>query len=102
MGNAKLAEKVVMLRPQGCLAGQRVRDVVQSRVEFLSPSEIRTYFPKSMRELQGGRGIETNGTFTGAFRSANYGLMAVPEPWVRTVLSHRPEEGRPGGKRPQE
>ena len=45
---------------------------------------------------------DTNGTFTGAFRSANYGLMAVPEPWVRPVLSRRPEEGRPGRKRPQE
>ena len=45
---------------------------------------------------------DTNGTFTGAFRGANYGLIAVPEPWVCTVLSRRPEEGQPGGKRPQE
>jgi len=48
-----------------------------------------------------GGDTDTNAAITGALLGAVYGLSAIPERWVRTVLSCRPEEGRPGVERPR-
>jgi len=48
-----------------------------------------------------GGDTDTNAAITGALLGAVYGLSAIPERWVRTVLECRPEEGRPGVERPR-
>ncbi len=41
-------------RAEGCLLGQLAGDALGSQVEFLTPSEIRTRYPKGVRDLEDG------------------------------------------------
>ena len=48
-----------------------------------------------------GGDTDTNAAICGALLGAVYGREAVPERWVNTLLNCRPEQGRPGVRRPR-
>ncbi len=48
-----------------------------------------------------GGDTDTNAAICGALVGAVHGLDAIPEPWVKAVLSCRPAAGAPGVRRPR-
>ncbi|PKN45409.1 MAG: ribosylglycohydrolase [Deltaproteobacteria bacterium HGW-Deltaproteobacteria-17] len=51
--------------------------------------------------IMGGGDTDTNAAICGALVGAVHGLSTFPEPWVKAVLSCRPEAGLPGVLRPR-
>lgn len=48
-----------------------------------------------------GGDTDTNAAICGALLGAVHGIEAVPERWTRAVLACRPQEGKPGVRRPR-
>lgn len=48
-----------------------------------------------------GGDTDTNAAITGALLGAVWGMQAVPKQWIDCILSCRPEQGRPGVRRPR-
>lgn len=44
---------------------------------------------------------DTNAAIAGALLEAVHGVNAIPAQWREAILSRRPEEGRPGVRRPR-
>ena len=117
----------LVARAQGCLLGQLAGDALGSLVEFRTAEQIRREYPNGVQgwvlialrnalwqllhatsleegvidTIMRGGDTDTNAAICGALLGAVHGRDAVPGRWIETLLTCRPQAGRPNVRQPR-